>query len=303
MSKQSTAHPDPAAGSFPAPLSLPPGYNYIGVFLTLRCPYRCSYCINGFGEIQRRSAGEISGREWIGFFNRLDTRDIPITLQGGEPGVHPDFVEIVRETAKTHFVDILTTLAFDLRRFVRHIEPAMLNREAPYAPIRVSYHPQQFSLSSLVEKAGFLQKEGFRVGIYGVLHPSQVGEMEHAQSVCADLGFDFRTKPFLGFHNGRLYGEYAYPDACAMQGTQTRECAPSELLLAPDGAIYPCHHHLHNRVNPSGHIGDRSFAIPDGYKTCHYYGRCNPCDVKIKNNRFQQFGHVSARIRMSAGAA
>lgn len=280
-----------------ATVSLPPMYNYIGVFLTFRCPFNCSYCINRFGETSKLTAAEITGKEWIDFFNRLIARDIPITLQGGEPGCHPDFLDIVRETAKTHLVDILTTLSFDLRNFVRHIEPSSLNREAPYAPIRISYHPEQFSLNSVINKAKFLQNAGFRVGIYGVMHPSQIGEMKHAESVCSDLGIDFRTKPFLGFYNGMLSGQYAYPDACALQCPQTRECAPSELLLAPDGTIYPCHHHLYNQINSSGHINDKYLYIADNYKTCHYYGHCNPCDVKIKNNRFQQFGHVAARIR------
>ena len=278
-------------------IPLPATYNYIGVFLTFRCPYNCSYCINCFGKKLGWGSAEITGRVWIAFFNQLATRDIPITLQGGEPGSHPDFIDIVRETTKTHFVDILTTLSFDLHNFVRHIDPSDLNRKAPYAPIRISYHPEQFSLDSVIRKAQFLQNAGFRVGIYGVMHPSQLSEIERAKSVCADLGLDFRTKPFLGFYNGKLHGQYAYPDACALLAPQTRECAPSELLLAPDGTIYPCHHHLHNQMNPSGHIHDKNLSITGDYKTCCYYGHCNPCDVKIKNNRFQQFGHVSARIR------
>ena len=30
----------------PARIQIGDGFNYIGVFLTFRCNYRCSYCIN-----------------------------------------------------------------------------------------------------------------------------------------------------------------------------------------------------------------------------------------------------------------
>ena len=34
----------------------------------------------------------------------------------------------------------------------------------------------------------------------------------------------------------------------------------------------------------------------DEYRDCYVYGDCNPCDVKVKTNRFQQFGHTSVDI-------
>ena len=278
-------------------VKLPDSFNYIGVFLTFRCPYSCSYCINRFDDRNPRSV-ELSGREWISFFDRLDTRDIPVTLQGGEPGCHPDFVEIVTETLKNHHVDILTTLAFDLGKFVDHVNPAQMNRVAPYAPIRISYHPEQHDFQEVLEKTIFLQNHGFRVGLYGVLHPDHLTAIEHAVFICADLGVDFRTKQFLGWHHGVLYGEYAYPGVSA-EGNKTSwcECAPTELLVAPDGAIHRCHSYLYAGLPPLGHVRDSRLMLANDYLACNRFGACNPCDLKVKNNRFQQFGHVSARIR------
>ena len=278
-------------------VTLPETFNYIGAFLSFRCPYSCSYCINRFGNNHALCGKEVSGATWIDFFSRLACRDVPITLQGGEPGTHPDFMEIVKETAKFHHVDILTNLAFDLKEFVRRIEPSWLNRPAPYAPIRVSYHPEQFQLNGIIEKVKYLMTAGFRVGIYGVMHPSQLTAMEHAKTVCADLGIDFRTKPFLGMADDVLHGDYAYPDACIGGPGKSCQCAPSELLIGPDGFIYPCHHHLYNHVDHVSHISDEPPVISGEFRSCRYYGNCNPCDIKVKNNRFQQFGHVSVQIR------
>ncbi len=279
------------------PVRLPKSFNYIGAFLTFRCPYRCSFCINKFGHADLRCGAELSAYEWRRFFDRLDSENVPVTFQGGEPGLHPGFIELVRETSKTRHVDILSNLMFDLKAFVRKIDPAALSRDAPYAPIRASYHPEQFSLESIVKRVEFLQEHGFRVGLYGVLHPDQAAEIERAQQVCLDRGIDFRTKPFLGRHNGVLHGRFAYPLACGEISVGSCECASSELLIAPDGALQRCHHHLYNGFAPLASVRDEEIVLTDDFLPCAHFGACNPCDVKIKNNRFQQFGHVSVRIR------
>ena len=31
-------------------------------------------------------------------------------------------------------------------------------------------------------------------------------------------------------------------------------------------------------------------------RPCDVYGHCNPCDIKVKTNRFQEFGHTSVQI-------
>ena len=277
--------------------SLPPSYNYIGAFLTFRCPYHCHYCINHFHDQGAPAYDEIPGKAWISFFERMDARDVPVTLQGGEPGLHPDFVEIVKGISPYHHVDILTNLAFNLEHFVREIDPETINRDAPYAPIRVSYHPSQFTLDQITKRILYLQNAGFRVGLYGVTHPAQMRQVEQARAVCSDLGIDFRTKPFLGWHEGTLYGNYAYPEACAGGEPRWCECAPSELLIAPDGSIHRCHLFLYENRRSLGHISDPDFRMSEDYLACALFGHCNPCDVKVKNNRFQQFGHVAARIR------
>jgi len=279
------------------PVKLPRSFNYVGAFLSFRCPYRCSYCITRMPDNPRMPSTETPGESWIRFFDRLENRDVPISLQGGEPGKHPDFIEIVRETSKRHFVDILTSLEFDLMEFVNEIDPEFINRDAPYAPIRVSYHPEQFTLEHILQRVLYLKNAGFKVGLYGVLHPAQIQKMRRAESICADLGIDFRTKPFLGVYRGKLYGEYAYPDACGSKEQRHCECAPSELLIAPNGSIYPCHHHLYGRFEATGHIDDANLHLSGDFRPCSRFGNCNPCDVKIKNNRFQRFGHVSVSIR------
>lgn len=280
-------------------LEIPETYNYIGCFLTLRCNLNCEYCINYFGlghkYVQYK---ELTGEEWVRALNRLVSRDdLPVTLQGGEPGLHPDFITIIKNLKSELKIDILTNLCFDVDKFIQEIPPQRLKREAPYASIRVSYHPQHMDLRELIEKVKKLQKAGFSIGIYGVLHPAFDKKILEAQEQCRNLGIDFRTKEFLGVYKGKLYGTYRYHDAVMNPVRKWCLCRTTELLIAPDGNVYRCHHDLYKKFPPIGNILDPDFKIEDRFRECSEYGDCNPCDIKIKTNRFQIYGHTSVEIK------
>ncbi len=152
---------------------LPKTYNYIAVFLTFRCIYNCHYCITKFGKVSFEKE-ELDGSQWVSALNRLVIRDdVPVTLQGGEPSLHKDFIYIINHLEKRINIDILTNLSFDVDRFIKKVDPQRLTRQAPYACIRVSYHPEVMHLEELIEKNLKLHKSGFSIGVYGVLHPKQ----------------------------------------------------------------------------------------------------------------------------------
>ena len=75
------------------------------------------------------------------------------------------------------------------------------------------------------------------------------------------------------------------------------DCKTSELLINSDGLAYRCHSDLYSGRNPLGSILDEDFAVRDLARECRFFGRCNPCDVKIKTNRFQEYGHTSVEIK------
>ena len=67
--------------------------------------------------------------------------------------------------------------------------------------------------------------------------------------------------------------------------------------MGPNGGVYRCHSDLYENRIPIGNILDRDFRIQDIYRPCYVYGHCNPCDIKVKTNRFQEFGHTSVDIK------
>ncbi len=283
--------------SEPKPIVIPEHYNYIAVFLTLACNLSCSYCINRFGKdgfVKKR----LSGADWANALNRITSRDdLPITLQGGEPSLHKDFIYILNNVKRELNIDILTNLQFDEDEFIKKVDPGRIKRNSPYASIRVSYHPEVMELTPLVKKVLKLQNAGFSIGIWGVLHPKQESIVREAQKHCQGLGIDFRFKEFLGEHNGKMHGTYRYKGACDRKFEKTVMCKTTELIVGSDGSVYRCHSDLYEGRAPVGNITDPEFEIEDVFRICTVYGMCNPCDIKVKTNRLQEYGHTSVEIK------
>lgn len=278
-------------------LSLPQRYNYVASFLTFECTVGCSYCINLHSASRRARKKLMTGKEWVGALDRfILPPDTPVTLQGGEPSQHPDFVWIINNIRKDINIDILTNLLFDVDAFIGAVDPARLRRNAPYASIRVSYHPDYMDFGKLLPKVAAMQRAGFSIGIFSILIPGKESHLDAVKSQCVQAGIDFRLKELLGVHEGRMYGTFRYPDAVSNPVLKRCRCRTSEVIIGPDGGVYRCHHDLYKDFQPIGHILDPEFIIEDRFRECSSFGDCNPCDVKVKTNRFQIHGHTSVEI-------
>lgn len=277
-------------------IQTPESYNYIGIFLTYKCSLGCDYCINRFNSNPK--ATELTGEEWSLGLARLQCRpDLPLSIQGGEPTEHKDFYHIVDRMRNLNKpMDLLTNGMFNYNEFTTKVSRFAFDRVAPYAPIRVSVHTK--TDISLTTKMFLLQSRGYKVGLWGIKHPDPYTQRhnEAFKDVCMWLGLEYREKEFLGIFNGALYGTYKYPYAMNNKPHEAL-CKPSEMLIAPDGYIYSCHYKLYNAVEPVGHILDKKVELPDEHMKCNTCGLCNPCDIKLKTNRFQEYGHCSVDIK------
>jgi hypothetical protein len=278
-------------------IKLPKRCNYIACFLTLECNLQCDYCINYHGGGVQLQRAVIPGEKWVTMLNRIKCpSDLPVTLQGGEPSLHPDFIWIINHIKESLHIDILTNLTFDVDSFIRVIDPHRLRRVAPYPAIRVSYHPGYMDLDELIKKTLKMQEAGFYIGIFSILHPRCKKEVFDAQKKCRAAGIDFRTKEFLGECEGRLFGTYFYPGAVGAGTRSACSCRTSECIIGPDGNLYRCHHDLYKNFPPIGNLMDSSCEIKDIFMICSQFGDCNPCDIKSKTDRFQVAGHTSVEI-------
>lgn len=268
----------------------PPGYNYIACFLTLRCNLNCSYCINKYEDFQPQE--EMNTEDWIKGLSRIYTRqDLPVTLQGGEPTIYPGFYKIANALHFQHkkHLDLLTNGMFNLKEFTQEIPCTVFKRGAKYASIRFSYHTKM-SPVALAMKVWELQNRDYEVGIWG-LDISQRNN-KAMKNFCDCLNLDFRVKEYLSDEDGT----YKYPEAHTGKFRRQVWCKGSELIIGPSGHIFRCHADLYSNRNWIGHILDDYVVFPE-FEECENYGHCNPCDIKLKTNRLQEFGYCAVQIK------
>lgn len=276
------------------PIILPSNFNYAIAFLTFKCRLGCSYCINRFGKLSKRKS--LTGHQWAEGINRIKfPLGVPITLSGGEPTCYPKLVHLIEGLRKDIEIDILTNLQGDGRDIIAKIDPARLRRNSPYPSIRVSYHPEKHDYLELIRRVNQLHKLKYHIGIVAVNHPANKIQLLKAQMVCSSIDIDFRYKGFLGWYKDKLYGDYKYPEA--MDGkTKKCHCKTTELLIDPQGDIYRCHRDLYAGEGKIGNILDTEPPKLGEVLPCKNMGMCNPCDIRIKYNRYQQPGHCSVTI-------
>lgn len=278
-------------------IQLPSNFNYIGAFLTFRCNMACPYCLNRFSSLS--VGNELPLEDWVKGLSRIRTTStFPITLQGGEPTIYRNFYNLALALwARDIRLDLLTNGAFDLLEFTKNIHPKVFRREAKYASIRFSLHTIS-NINNLIAKVWKLKDLGYEVGVWVVEHPLSKyrNKVDCAIELCKKLHIDIRRKPLLWEVEGTLTGTYRYKDACTKKERKRVLCRPSELLIAPDGYIYRCHSDLYSGEGAVGHILDKEIKL-GGFKECSNFGFCNPCDIKVKFNRFQEMGHCSVEIK------
>ncbi len=279
-------------------------HNYVAFFLSLACNLNCSYCINlhnSGSRYKQAKRKDLSVQDWIDSANKLMLRDdLPLSLQGGEPTLYKGFFDFVKEVKIDIKMDLLTNFMFDVDKFIKEVPVNRFTRDAPYAPIRVSYHPGQNDIDDLIYKTKKMEDAGFKVGLFGILHPNDdiKKHILQVQEKCLNLGIDFRTKEFLGEYEGKLYGTFKYDDCVQSEILKYCKCKTTELIVDPGGYVYKCHSDLYAGRSPYANITDEDFTSDkiDEYRDCFVYGDCNPCDVKVKTNRFQEHGHTSVDI-------
>lgn len=281
---------------------IPKNYDYVGVYLTDKCHLSCPYCIT---QHHRSSFGKhrieyLKPEEWVTGLNRLELpKDVPITLQGGEPFLYKGIWKILERVH--HKIDILTAFPKFLNKehFIKLDTLRWNRRIAPYPTIRVSYHKGQNNFKKLIERIADLQ-DILSIGLYYLDHPDAVDEIEKVKEYAKKYKVELRKKEFLGKWNNKMYGDILYKDAAKGERLGVKVlCKNTVVPIAPDGSIYRCHSDMYfnRRELTLGTILDRETSFPKYHLGCMNYGLCSECDVKVKTNHYQQYGYTSVDIK------
>ena len=285
------------------PVKVPTDTDYLGIYLTNRCFLSCSYCITNYNEqfINKKTFRELEADEWIEGLNRLELPEgVPLSFQGGEPFIHQGIWDILNNIR--HKVDLLTAFPpqVTVENFKKLKNMDWHKRESPYPTIRVSFHKDQNDYRKLVPRIKELQDElGLHIGLYHIDHPGSSDLIQEIREFAQSHGVEFRTKSYLGWYKGKMFGEYKYPDACGSKVVRKNvRCKNTVFPIGPDGSIYRCHSDLYalRRELAIGNLMAPDLVLENRYRNCAYYGTCIPCDVKVKTNHLQQFGYTSVDI-------
>ena len=117
------------------------------------CNFRCSYCPAGLNEGKRRQVTfEHVKKLFTVLKSKLEPdRKIIFAFSGGEPTLHPEFLEIVKYLYDNGVEVTMTTNGGKGVEWWREIEPYI-------AHMVISYHPEFSKFDKILEKVEFLHE-------------------------------------------------------------------------------------------------------------------------------------------------
>jgi MoaA/NifB/PqqE/SkfB family radical SAM enzyme len=282
---------------------------YFGVFLNLSCSLPCEYCVQKISlpgqPVARYSI--ISGQQWVETLNALSERTKKrfmrhakrkkISITGGEPSLHPDFVYILNNLDRDWKITV--TSNFTSPFFDKDIKFLKQIRRRSGLKFNASYHFLYTGIEKFIENFLKVKKAGLNVhSLFIVAHPAHMEKIEECKVRLSKIHPIVKLQRFFGRHEGRLYpvedpGDVvceqedgirnyeAYSEGFGQAGKKDIHCRMKKVLFAPNGDIYNCHYKLYTgHKDKFGNILDKDLRIvmPQDFFLCNDFGFCNPCD-------------------------
>jgi len=282
---------------------------YFGAFLNLSCSLPCEYCVQKISLPGQPIAHYpmISGQMWVEALNSIVGRTKKrflrypkrkkISITGGEPSLHPDFVYILNNLDKDWKITVTSnfTSAFFNKdiKFLKQIKP---RRNLKF---NASYHFMYTPIEKFIENVIKVKKAGLSVhSLFMVAHPAYIKEAQKYRIRLLKIHPIVKLQRFFGRHDGNLYPSEnvcdivceqedgirnyeAYREGFDQVGKKDVYCRMKKVLFAPNGDIYNCHYKLYTaHKDKFGSLLDKDLHIvmPQDFFLCHDYGFCNPCD-------------------------
>jgi len=236
--------------------------DHLHIYLTLRCQYKCYYCVN-LQYVHNPASGwtEISGKEWLKYLNRLYNLK-QLYLQGGEPLLHPDFEEIINGLDNFN-ICIYTNLPHSKMDIVK-----LLNAKNNNVIMLCSYHAinDKRSVNEYVEDFNQIPK-----GIKKHVHLIDVPEVSYKLYASAfrryGIFLERQDCSILTEHNPIAYNKF-----------RRVFCNSHMEVVSPDMNVYRCLGLMLRKYdNYTVHLKDYNFVNNADY--CDYYGLCGQCST------------------------
>ena len=172
--------------------------------LNIFCNFNCSYCY--FTQKERSDPSLIGHHDIDALVRAFDQtgRVWQIEMSGGEPFLHPRFVELCQKLTQRHTLDITTNLSTDnVETFCKEVDPRRV--ASVHASLHILERERLHLKDDFIKKWHLLKEHGFQVHASQVMFPPILSRFAGIFDEFAKHGIVVRPKMFKGDYRGRSY--------------------------------------------------------------------------------------------------
>ena len=178
--------------------------------LNLLCNFNCSYCFSRASR-EHHLVGRLTPEQYLEFFD--STRKIWLLhLTGGEPFLHPDFVNLCQALTSRHYISLNSNLSSSgrVQAFAKSVDPSRV----PYVHcgVHVAERDRRKGWRPLLANVTLLLERGFSLFASLVMIPPAFVEYPRVADLFSNLGVPLIPKAVRGGYEGLWYPQ-AYTEA------------------------------------------------------------------------------------------
>lgn len=255
------------------------------------CNYNCSYCSISHEDRKSKfglAITEEGMKKILKFFDQRGEWHIQIT--GGEPTIHPNFIEFCQKITYNHYLNMVTNNSISFRKlneFVNVVNP----KKIQYIQCSLQEVDEDDErLDVFLEKMKMYINNGFRAYVSYVGVPDRLEKVEKYFNLFMNNSIPFVVQVYHGEYKGKKYPEQYTKQEIAfldkfmvssmyrslldvgVRKPSGKTCGAGYrriLADAIDGKVYSCL----NDTNPIGNIYDNKLILSDkpficGAKNC-----------------------------------
>ena len=173
--------------------------------LNIFCNFSCDYCLNSKDRRakNKKYTGHENIEQIVDFFDK-SSRTWLIHMSGGEPFIHPSFIELCSKLTKKHYISINTNLtSSSINNFIETIDPSRV------AFIHCSLHYEERIrhnlINSFIDKFNQLKSRKYNSFVSQIFYPPSIGNFEAISTLFKNENIVIRPKAFSGFIGKKQY--------------------------------------------------------------------------------------------------
>lgn len=173
--------------------------------LNLYCNFSCPYCFWSTDERlkDKNFLGHENIDQIVDFFDKSGKTWL-IHMSGGEPFIHPRYVELCKKLTKKHFISINTNLTLNtVYDFINEIDPSRV--AFLHCALHYNERVKRHKVDLFVDKYKKLRDAGFNAYVTQVFNPPVIPLFQKIAKEFQKEKIIIRPKSFRGLYENKQY--------------------------------------------------------------------------------------------------